>query len=81
MKKKNVKKFKDPTNDQKVILNLNKYPHIPFELLLSFSTYIIKFYFQNNKELKLKHNNNLFHLKSNQSSLNLILKYLADVKS
>ena len=79
--KKNVKKFKDPTNDQKVILNLNKYPHIPFELLLSYSTYIIKYYFQKNKELKLKHNNNLFHLKSNQSSLNLILKYLADVKS
>ena len=80
-KKKNVKKFKDPTNDQKVILNLNKYPHIPFELLLSYSTYIVKYYFQKNKELKLKHNNNLFHLKSNQSSLNLILKYLADVKS
>ena len=79
--KKNVKKFKDPTNDQKVILNLNKYPHIPFELLLSYSTYIIKYYFQKNKELKLKHNNNFFHLKSNQSSLNLILKYLADVKS
>ncbi len=79
--KKNVKKFKDPTKDQKLILNLNKYPHIPFELLLSYSTFIIKYYFQTKKELKLKHNNNIFYLKSNQSSLNLILKYLADVKS
>lgn len=79
--KKNVKKFKDPKKDQKFILDLNKYPNIPFELLLSYSTYIIKYYYEKKTELKLKHNDNIFHLKSNSSSLNEILKYFANVKS
>ena len=46
MKKKNVKKFKELKKDQKYILDLNRYPNIPFELLLSYSIYIIKYFFQ-----------------------------------
>ena len=79
--KKNVKKFKELKKDQKYILDLNRYPNIPFELLLSYSVYIIKYFFQKKMQLVLKHNDNKFHLKSNQSSLNEILKYFANVKS
>ena len=79
--KKNVKKFKELKKDQKYILDLNRYPNIPFELLLSYSVYIIKYFFQKRMQLILKHNDNKFHLKSNQSSLNEILKYFANVKS
>ena len=79
--KKNVKKFKELKKDQKFILDLNRYPNIPFELLLSYSIYIIKYFFQKRMQLILKHNDNKFHLKSNQSSLNEILKYFANVKS
>ena len=79
--KKNVKKFKEPKKDQKFILDLNRYPNIPFELLLSYSIYIIKYFFKKKIQLILKHNDNNFHLKSNQSSLNEILKYFANVKS
>ena len=79
--KKNVKKFKELKKDQKYILDLNRYPNIPFELLLSYSVYIIKYFFQKRMQLVLKHNDNKFHLKSNQSSLNEILKYFANVKS
>ena len=78
--KKNVKKFKELKKDQKYILDLNRYPNIPFELLLSYSVYIIKYFFQKKMQLVLKHNDNKFHLKSNQSSLNEILKYFANVK-
>ena len=78
--KKNVKKFKELKKDQKYILDLNRYPNIPFELLLSYSVYIIKYFFQKRMQLVLKHNDNKFHLKSNQSSLNEILKYFANVK-
>ena len=78
--KKNVKKFKELKKDQKFILDLNRYPNIPFELLLSYSTYIIKYFFQKKMHLILKHNENSFHLRSNQSSLNEILKYFANVK-
>lgn len=77
--KKNVKKFKELKKDQKYILDLNRYPNIPFELLLSYSVYIIKYFFQKRMQLVLKHNDNKFHLKSNQSSLNEILKYFANV--
>ena len=77
--KKNVKKFKELKKDQKYILDLNRYPNIPFELLLSYSVYIIKYFFQKKMQLVLKHNDNKFHLKSNQSSLNEILKYFANV--
>ena len=79
--KKNVKKFKELKKDQKYILDLNRYPNIPFELLLSYSIYIIKYFFQKKMHLILKHNENSFHLRSNQSSLNEILKYFANVKS
>ena len=79
--KKNVKKFKELKKDQKYILDLNRYPNIPFELLLSYSVYIIKYFFQKRMQLVLKHNDNKFHLKSNQSSLNEILKYFSNVKS
>ena len=79
--KKNVKKFNEPKKDQKFILDLNRYPNIPFELLLSYSIYIIKYFFKKKLQLTIKHNDNNFHLKSNQSSLNEILKYFANVKS
>ena len=79
--KKNVKKFKEPKKHQNFILDLNRYPNIPFELLLSYSTYIIKYFFQKKIHLILKYKDNCFHLSSNQSSLNEILKYFANVKS
>ncbi len=79
--KKNVKKFKELKKDQEFILDLNRYPNIPFELLLSYSIYIVKFFFQKKIPLILKHNDNNFYLKSNQSSLNEILKYFSYVKS
>ena len=80
-KKKNVKKFKELKQHKKFILDLNRYTNIPFELLLNYSTYIIKYFFKKKVQLILKHNENNFHLKSNQSSLNEILKYFANVKS
>ena len=79
--KKYVKKFMDPQKDLKLILDLNQYLKIPFELLLSYATYIILSYFNKKIELTVKHKDNTFYLKSNRSSLNQILKYFANVKS
>ena len=79
--KKFVKNFEEPKSYNKSILNLNNYSDIPFELLLSYSTFIILYYFQNNFELTFKHNNLVFNLNKSQSSLNNLLKYLANVKN
>jgi len=79
--KKYVKKFMDPQKDLKLILDLNQYSKIPFELLLSYATYIVQFYFHKKKDLSVKHKENIFYLKSNRSSLNQILKYFANVQS
>ena len=79
--KKYVKKFMDPQKDLKLILDLDQYSKIPFELLLSYATFIIQFYFNKKIELTVKHKDNIFYLKSNRSSLNQILKYFANVQS
>ncbi len=79
--KKYIKKFMDPQKDLKLILDLDQYSKIPFELLLSYATYIIQFYFNKKIELTVKHKDNIFYLKSNKSSLNQILKYFANVQS
>ncbi len=79
--KKFVKKFMDPQKDLKLILDLNQYPNIPFETLLSYATYIIKVYFNKKNNLTVKHKDNIFFLKSNRSSLNQILKYFSNVQS
>ena len=79
--KKYVKKFMDPQKDLKLILDLDQYSEIPFELLLSYATYIVQFYFNKKIQLTVKHKDNIFYLKSNRSSLNQILKYFTNVQS
>ena len=79
--KKYVKNFMDPQKDLKLLLDLNQYSKIPFELLLSYATYIVQFYFNKKIDLTVKHKDNIFYLKSNRSSLNQILKYFANVQS
>ena len=71
----------DPQKDLKLILDLNQYPNIPLETLLSYATYIIKAYFNKKNNLTVKHKDNIFFLKSNRSSLNQILKYFSNVQS
>ena len=79
--KKYVKKFLNPNVSQKTILDLNKYSKIPFELLLSYATFIIFYYFKNKLHLTIKHRDYLFDLNENKNSLNKILKYLSNVQS
>jgi len=78
--KKFVKKFESFKNSKKSILDLNKYSHIEFEKLLSYSVYILDYYFSKSLNLTFKHKDNLFHLKENKNSLNEILKYISNVK-
>ena len=79
--KKYIKKFEEPKKENKLILNLDNYPEIPFEDLLSYATFIIDYYYKNKIELTLKHRESLFYLNQNTNSLNQILSYLADVQN
>ena len=81
LEKKYIKIFKDKQKEQKFILDLDKYREIDFELLLSYSVYIIKYYYLNKLNLTLKHKSNIFILDNNEKSLNQIYKYLANVKN
>ena len=81
LEKKYIKIFKDKQEEQKFILDLDKYREIEFELLLSYSVYIIKYYYLNKLNLTLKHKSNIFILDNNEKSLNQIYKYLANVKN
>ena len=79
--KKYIKKFEEPKKENKIILDLDQYPEIPFETLLGYSTYIIKHYFKIKEDLTIKHRGETFYLNQNENSLKLILKYLANVQS
>ena len=79
--KKYIKKFENPKQENKTILNLDQYQEISFETLLSYATFIIKYYFQKKKELTIKHRGHIFYLDQNENSLKQILKYLANVQS
>ncbi len=79
--KKYIKIFKDKEKTQKLILDLDKYNELEFELLLSYSIYIIQYFYRNKINLTLKHQGNTFLLDKNEKSLNQIYKYLANAKN
>ena len=79
--KKYIKIFKDKEKTQKLILDLDKYNELEFELLLSYSIYIIEYFYQNKINLTLKHHGKTFLLDKNEKSLNQIYKYLANAKN
>ena len=80
LEKKYIKTFKDNQKSQKLILDLDKYNNIKFERLLSYSTYLIKYFYQKKISLTFKHKENIFLLNNNEKSLNQIFRYLANVK-
>ena len=79
--KKYIKKFEEPKKENNLILNLDNYPEIPFEDLLSYASFIIDYYYKNKIELTFKHRDSEFYLNQNTNSLNQILSYLADVQN
>jgi len=79
--KKYIKIFKDKEKTQKLILDLDKYNELAFELLLSYSVYIIQYFHQNKINLTVKHQGRIFLLDENKKSLNQIYKYLANAKN
>ena len=80
LEKKYIKTFKDNRKSQKLILDLDKYNNIKLERLLSYSTYLIKYFYQKKISLTFKHRGNIFLLYNSEKSLNQILRYLANVK-
>ena len=58
-----------------------KRQHIEFEKLLSYSVFILDYYFTKSLNLTFKHKDNVFHLNENKNSLNKILKYISNVKN
>ena len=79
--KKYIKIFKDKEKTQKLILDLDRYNELEFELLLSYSIYIIQYFYRNKINLTLKHQGNIFLLDKNRNTLNQIYKYLANAKN
>ena len=79
--KKYIKIFKDKEKTRKIILDLDKYNKLAFELLLSYSVYIIQYFHQNKINLTVKHQGRIFLLNENKRSLNQIYKYLANAKN
>jgi len=79
--KKYIKIFKDKEKTRKLILDLDKYNELAFELLLSYSVYIIQYFHQNKINLTVKHQGRIFLLNENKRSLNQIYKYLANAKN
>ena len=79
--KKYIKIFKNKEKTQKLILDLDRYNELEFELLLSYSIYIIQYFYRNKINLTLKHQGNIFLLDKNKKSLNQIYKYLANAKN
>ncbi len=78
--KKYVKTFNTLENSKLIILDLNAYKHLDFEILLNYSVYILNYFFRNKKNLTFKHNDKIISLTENKESLDQILKYLSDVK-
>ncbi len=79
--KKYIKIFKDKEKTRKLILDLDKYNELAFELLLSYSVYIIQYFYQNKINLIIKHQGTTLLLDENEKSLNQIYKYLANAKN
>ncbi|MDC2976266.1 DUF58 domain-containing protein [Candidatus Pelagibacter sp.] len=79
--KKYIKIFKDKEKTRKLILDLDKYKELAFELLLSYSVYIIQYFHQNKANLIIKHQGATFLLDENEKSLKQIYKYLANAKN
>ena len=79
--KKYIKIFKDKEKTRKLILDLDKYNELAFELLLSYSVYIIQYFHQNKINLILKHQGTTLLLDENEKSLKQIYKYLANAKN
>ena len=77
--KRYVKTFSDTEKLSNLILDLDKYPHIEFEKLLNYSSYIVNYCFEKKLNLKVKHKENELYLNNNNQSLNQILKYFANV--
>ena len=78
--KKYIKSFKSNHSEQK-IFDLNEYPNIDFEELLSTVTFIFLEHFKLKQEISLKHKDQLFKLTTEKSSLNKILRYLSHVQN
>ena len=68
-------------NENSMGNNLDKYNELAFELLLSYSVYIIQYFHQNKINLTVKHQGRIFLLNENKRSLNQIYKYLANAKN
>ena len=79
--KRYVKTFSDTEKLSNLILDLDKYPHIEFEKLLNYSSYIVNYCYEKKLNLKIKHKDNELYLNDNNQSLNRILKYFANVKN
>ena len=79
--KKYIKIFKDKEKTRKLILDLDKYNELAFELLLSYSVYIIQYFHQNKINLIIKHQGTTLLLDENEKSLKQIYKYLANAKN
>ena len=80
LEKKYIKTFKDKQKSQKLILDLDKYNNVKFERLLSYSIYLIKYFYQKKINLIFKHKGDLLLLDNKEKSLNKIFRYLANVK-
>ena len=79
--KKYIKIFKDKEKTRKLILDLDKYNELAFELLLSYSVYIIQYFHKNKINLIIKHQGTTLLLDENEKSLKQIYKYLANAKN
>ena len=79
--KRYVKTFSDTEKLSNLILDLDKYPHIGFEKLLNYSSYIVNYCYEKKLNLKIKHKKLELYLNDNNQSLNRVLKYLANVKN
>ena len=79
--KKYIKKFEQPEEEKKSVLNLDLYQSIEFETLLGYVTFIVQHYYKNKINLTVKHLDQTFYLYQNENSLKQILKYLANVQN
>ena len=80
--KKYIKIFKDKEKTQKLILDLDKYNELEFELLLAILYILFNIFSKKKiKSYKIKTSrNSIFLLDKNKKSLNQILKYLQMLK-
>ena len=79
--KKYIKSFKSNQSTKQKALDLDEYPNIDFEELLSTVTFIFLEHFKLKQQISLKHKDQLFKLTTEKSSLNKILKYLSHVQN